>query len=56
LSFEKTIMVNHGTGVSYNIIYTPVEAAEGKMAHSNGWNGVNGMGSTTWKPGLIPFH
>jgi hypothetical protein len=26
-----------------------VEAAEGRMAH-NGWNGVDGMVSNTWKP------
>jgi hypothetical protein len=30
-------------------IHTPVEAAEGRMAH-NGWNGVDGMVSNTWKP------
>jgi hypothetical protein len=30
-----------------------VEAGEGKTAHNNGWNGVNGVVSNTW---LIPFH
>ena len=29
---------------------TPVEAAEGRTAHNNGWNGLNGMSSNTWKP------
>jgi hypothetical protein len=26
-------------------VYTPVEAGEGRTAHNNGWNGVNGMAS-----------
>ena len=26
------------------------EAAEGRTAHNNVWNGVNGMASNTWKP------
>ena len=30
--------------------HTPGEAAEGKTAHNNVWNGVNGMVSNTWKP------
>jgi nitrogen fixation protein len=30
--------------------YIPVEAAEGKTAHNNGWNKVNEMASNTWKP------
>ena len=33
-----------------NIVLLPVEAAEGRMAHNNVWNGVNGMASNTWKP------
>ena len=28
----------------------PQEAAEGRTAHSNVWNGANGMVSTYWKP------
>jgi hypothetical protein len=29
----------------------------GGTTHNNGWNGVNGMESNTWKPPcLIPFH
>jgi hypothetical protein len=31
-------------------VYLSVEAADGRTAHSNDWNGVNGMVSTTWKP------
>jgi hypothetical protein len=40
----------------------PQEAAEGRMANNDGWNGVSGMASNTWKPGtlclmfLIPFN
>ena len=33
--------------------YIPMEAAEGRTAHNNGWNGANGMVLTTC---LIPFH
>ena len=30
--------------------YRPVEAAEGRTAHNNIWNGVNGMVSNSWFP------
>ena len=30
--------------------YMSVEAAEGRTAHNNVWNGADGMASTTWKP------
>ena len=33
-----------------NIQSEAQEAAEGRTAHNNGWNGVNGMVSNTWKP------
>uniref|UniRef100_A0A673W1X5 Lymphocyte cytosolic protein 2 n=1 Tax=Salmo trutta TaxID=8032 RepID=A0A673W1X5_SALTR len=32
---------------------TPQEAAEGRTAHNNVWNGANGMESNTWKPCFI---
>ena len=32
------------------ITYKAVEAAEGRTAHNNGWNGANGMASNTQKP------
>ena len=36
------------------------EAAEGRTARNNGWNGVNGMASNTWKTCVslicLPFH
>jgi hypothetical protein len=34
------------------------EAAEGRTAHNNGWNGANGMASNTWKPfvGCVLYH
>ena len=30
-------------------VFEPQEAAEGRTAHNNGWNGANGMASNTWK-------
>jgi hypothetical protein len=32
------------------LIFLTAKAAEGRTDHNNGWNGVNGMASTTWKP------
>ena len=32
-----------------NVNHIPQEAAEGRTAHINGWNGLNGMASNTWK-------
>ena len=32
------------------------EAAEGRTAHNNGWNGVNGMISTTLKPRVCVWY
>ena len=30
-----------------------MDAAEGRIAHNNGWAGTNGMASITWKPDTI---
>jgi hypothetical protein len=35
---------NNSLGVH---LYITVEDAEGRTAHNKGWNGVNGMASTT---------
>ena len=36
--------------VCIQYVCVPQEAAEWRTAHCNGWNGVNGMASNTWKP------
>jgi hypothetical protein len=42
----KNTILNHSASLH---ICGPVEAAEGRTAHNNGWNGANGMASNTWK-------
>ena len=38
-------------------VFTSQGAAEGRTAHNNVWNGVNGMVSDTWNPcvGCVPY-
>ena len=40
---------NHDLGAMLDVsgITVAQEAAEGRMAHNNGWNGANGMASDT---------
>jgi hypothetical protein len=33
-----------------HVLSTPVEAADRRTVHNNGWNRANGMASTTWNP------
>jgi hypothetical protein len=42
-TFEYQVVIH-----KYNTCFA-MEAAEGRMAHNNGWNGANGMASNTWK-------
>jgi hypothetical protein len=44
---EKVHQVHH-RALSPPCEVHPVQAAEGRTAHNNGWNGANGMASNTW--------
>jgi hypothetical protein len=47
---NELFVLNLSLGLGYMVRDKTVEAAEGRTAHNNGWNGANGMASNTWKP------
>ena len=41
---------DHNNTFNIQCTYMSQEAAERRLVHNNGWNGVKGMVSNTWKP------